>query len=70
MLGWLARHHPATAGRVITSVTGEAEGRFAIPRHVTERTIRIALHLDGDMGETLDGFLARVTTPAGDSQSG
>ena len=69
MLGWLARHRPATAGRVITSVTGEAERRLGIPRHVTEQTIRVALDLDGDPGDTLDGFLARVMTPAADSQS-
>jgi len=67
MLGWLARHRPATAGRVITSVTGEAERRFAIPRHVTERTIRVALDLDSDLGDTLDEFLRRVLTPAADS---
>jgi hypothetical protein len=60
---------PATAGRVITSVTREAERRLGIPRHVTEQTIRVALDLDGDMGDTLDGFLARVITPAADSQS-
>jgi hypothetical protein len=69
MLGWLARHRPATAGRVITSVTGEAERRLGIPRHVTEQTIRVALDLDGDLGDTLDGFLARVMAPATDSQS-
>jgi len=69
MLGWLARHRPATAGHVITSVTGEAERRLGIPRHVTEQTIRVALDLDGDMGDTLDGFLAKVMTPAADSRS-
>jgi hypothetical protein len=69
MLGWLARHRPATAGRVITSVTGEAERRLGIPRHVTEQTIRVALDLDGNMGDTLDEFLDRVMTPATDSQS-
>jgi len=69
MLGWLARHRPATAGRVITSVTGEAERRLGIPRHVTEQTIRVALDLDGDMGDTLDEFLAKVITPAADSKS-
>jgi hypothetical protein len=68
MLGWLARHRPATAAHVITSVTGEAERRLGIPRHVTERTIRVALDLDGDMGDTLDEFLRRVMTPAADSQ--
>jgi hypothetical protein len=35
----------------------------------TERTIRVALRLGGNLGDTLDGFLARVTTPAADSQS-
>jgi hypothetical protein len=69
MLGWLVRHRPATAGRVIASVTGEAERQLGIPRHVTERTIRVALSLDGDLGDALDGFLARVMTPAADSQS-
>ena len=69
MLGWLARHRPATAGRVITSVTGEAERRLGIPRHVTEQTIRVALDLDGDLGDTLDEFLARVMTPAADAQN-
>ena len=69
MLGWLARHRPATAGHVITSVTGEAERRLGIPRHVTEQTIRVALDLDGDLGDTLDEFLARVMTPAADAQN-
>jgi len=69
MLGWLARHRPATAGHVITSVTGEAERRLGIPRHVTEQTIRVALDLDGDLGDTLDEFLARVMTPATDAQN-
>ena len=69
MLGWLARHRPATAGRVITSVTEEAERRLGIPRHVTEQSIRVALDLDGDLGDTLDEFLARVTTPAADAQN-
>lgn len=54
MLGWLARHRPYTAGRVITSVTGEAERQLGIPRHVTEQSIRIALDLDGYPGDTLD----------------
>jgi hypothetical protein len=69
MLGWLARHRPATAGHVITSVTGEAERRLGIPRHVTEQSIRVALDLDGDIGDTLDEFLGRVMTPAADAQN-
>ena len=69
MLGWLARHRPSTAGRLIGSLTGEAERRLGIPRHVTEQTIRVALALDGDLGDTLDEFLRRVFTPSADSQS-
>jgi hypothetical protein len=68
MLGWLARHRPVTAGHVIASVTGEAERQLGIPRHVTEQSIRVALDLDGDMGDTLDEFLARVMTPTADAQ--
>ena len=39
------------------------------PRHVTEQAIRVALDLDGDLGDTLDEFLARVMTPAADAQN-
>jgi hypothetical protein len=69
MLGWLARHYPSTAGHVISEVTGQAERELGIPRDVTEQSIRVALDLDGDVGDTLDDFLRRVMTPAGDSQS-
>jgi hypothetical protein len=48
---------------------GEAERRLGIPRHVTEQSIRVALDLDGDLGDTLDEFLRRVLTPAADSQA-
>jgi hypothetical protein len=63
------RLRPSTAGRVVGSLTGEAERRLGIPRHVTEQTIRVALALDGDLGDTLDEFLRRVFTPSADSQS-
>ena len=69
MLGSLARNRPSSAGRVIASLTGEAERRLGIPRHVTEQTIRVALSLDGDLGDTLDEFLRRVFTPTADPQS-
>lgn len=69
MLDWLARHRPVTAAHVITAVTGEAERQLGIPRHVTEQSIRVALDLDGDPGDTLDEFLARVMTPAADAQT-
>jgi hypothetical protein len=66
MLGWLALHQPHMAGHAISGITGDAEDRLTIPRHVTEASIRTALELDGGMGDHLDEFLARVLTPAAD----
>jgi hypothetical protein len=54
------------AGFAISEITGEAESRLGIPRRVTGETIRTALGLDGDMGDYLDEFLARVLTPGTD----
>jgi hypothetical protein len=68
MLGWLVRHHPATAGHVIGSVTGEAERRLHIPRDVTEHSLSTALALDGGLDpEALQQFLSRVLTPGGNA---
>jgi hypothetical protein len=65
MLGWLVRHDPATAGHVISAVTGEAERRMDIPRSLTEYSLEVALGLDGGLGdEALDEFLSRVLSPA------
>jgi hypothetical protein len=68
MLGWLVRHRPEYAGHAIGSLTGEAERRFGIPRHVTEFSLKIALGVDGNLGaEALNNFLDRVLTPDSDS---
>ncbi len=67
MLDWLIRHQPDYAARAIGAITGEAERRFAIPREVTERSLRTALSLDGELsGEALEEFLDRAMTPGSD----
>ena len=52
-------------------VLGEPEpaGPTAAQPRPSRTAKEVALDLDGDMGDTLDGFLARVMTPAADSQS-
>jgi len=52
------------AGYAISEIIGDAEGRLAVPRHVTEQTIQTALDLDGGMNDYLDEFLSRVLIPA------
>jgi len=64
MLGWLVRHHPATAGRVIASITGEAERRRGIPRGVTEQSVSTALSLDG---RTRRGCAGAIPQPCPDT---
>jgi hypothetical protein len=68
MLDWLIRHNPASAGRAIGAITGEAEQRLGIPRDVTEHSLHTALSLDGQLdGDTLRQFLSRVVTPKTES---
>ncbi|MFB4317796.1 helix-turn-helix transcriptional regulator [Actinomadura sp. 21ATH] len=65
MLDWLIRHEPATGRRVIGEIIGEAERRLSIPRHVSQRSIRTALGLDGKLdADTLNDFLERVFDPS------
>jgi hypothetical protein len=67
MLDWLVRHRPEYARRTIGQITGEAERRLGIPRKVTERSLTVALNLDGKLGqEPLQDFLYRVMTPEPD----
>ena len=64
MLGWLVRHRPASAAHSMGAIVGEAEQRLGIPRRVTERSLRVALSLDGDLSEdALNDFLSRVLSP-------
>lgn len=61
MLDWLIRHEPGFAQAIIAETIGDAEGRFEVPRKVTERSIRTALSLDGKLDdETRTEFLARA----------
>ncbi|GAA4210814.1 hypothetical protein GCM10022252_79120 [Streptosporangium oxazolinicum] len=63
-LDWLIRHNPATAGRTIEQIIGEASRQLNIPRHVSERSITTALQLDGTLDEeTRKNFLERVLAP-------
>ena len=64
MLGWLVRHRPAGAAHIMGEIIGEAERRLEIPRHITERSLRTALNLDGGLDmDTLNDFLGRVLSP-------
>ena len=64
MLDWLIRHDPASAGRAITSIIGQAERELAIPREVSEYSLRVALALDSELDhDTQEHFLSRVFTP-------
>jgi hypothetical protein len=65
MLDWLIRHAPDHAAGVIGDIVGEAERRFQIPRHVTERSLRTALSLDGKLDDGgYTEFLDRALPPA------
>lgn len=64
MLDWLIRHHPNSARRAIGEIVGEAERRLAIPREVSEHSLRTALSLDGTLDTgTQNEFLSRVLSP-------
>ncbi|MBF8194003.1 hypothetical protein ITP53_51680 [Nonomuraea sp. K274] len=61
MLDWLIRHNPTLGGAALSSIIGQAQDRFEIPRQVTERTLETALSLDSDLDQaTRDDFLKRV----------
>jgi hypothetical protein len=63
MLDWLIRHDPASAGRAINSIIGEAERELAMTRRVSERSVRVALALDSELDpDTQKQFLSRVLT--------
>ena len=65
MLDWLIRHAPDHAAGVIGDIVGEAARRFQIPRHVTERSLRTALALDGKLDDGgYTEFLDRAPAPA------
>lgn len=69
MLDWLIRHDPASAGRAINSIVGEAERELSIPREVSERSVSVALALDSDLDTgTQQEFLRRVLTPETDEK--
>lgn len=71
LLGWLVRHAPTHAQYAIQGIIGEAERRIQIPPRISERSIKTALSLDGDIDEgTLNDFLARVFTPEADTHNG
>lgn len=64
MLDWFVRRHPASAGRAMGAITGEAERRLGIPRDATEHSLAVALDLDGKLGhQALQEFLRRVVIP-------
>lgn len=65
MLDWLIRHHPDHAKYIIGDIVGDAERRLDVPRDVTAQTLRTALGLDGEMGESVyRDYLERVLPPA------
>jgi hypothetical protein len=65
ILHWLVRFSPETARHTIGEIVGEAERQLELPRHVSEESVRSALHVDGQLeAESLDEFLDRVLTPA------
>jgi hypothetical protein len=66
MLGWLILHHPENARQATGWVIGQAESRLGIPRSVTDKSLRVALFMHGEVSqELLDEFFYRVLPPAG-----
>lgn len=64
MLDWLIRHDPTLGGAALSSIIGQGQDRFRVPRQVTERTLETALDLDSDLDQaTRDDFLKRVFAP-------
>jgi hypothetical protein len=61
---------PASAGRAINSIIGEAERELAITRPVSERSVSVTLSLDSELDSgTQEEFLRRVLTPEADEKS-
>jgi hypothetical protein len=70
MLGWLIRHHPSAAAQTLGEIVGDAERRLQIPRKVSERSLRTAMALDGNLDtETRNNFLDRVLSPNDSSRA-
>jgi hypothetical protein len=74
MYGWLVRHDPGYAQAAWGAIVRDAEAQLGIPVPLTERSLDIALGLDGKLDEeTLHDFLRRVKrhppTRAGNSPS-
>ena len=64
MLDWLIRHHPEAAHHAISEIIGDAERRWSTPRHVSARSVRTALALDGQLDkQTRKEFLDRALPP-------
>lgn len=68
MYGWLVRHDPGYAQAAWGAIVRDAEAQLGIPVPLTERSLDIALGLDGKLDEeTLHDFLRRVKTPPADA---
>jgi hypothetical protein len=71
VLDWLVRHYPTSAADTINQIVGDAERRLSIPRDVSERSLRTALHLDGELdGDVVNQFLDLVFSPGGATSAG
>jgi hypothetical protein len=67
MYGWLIRHNPGYAQSAWGVIVRDAETTLGIPVPLTERSLDMALGLDGKLDEeTLHDFIRRVKTPPAD----
>jgi hypothetical protein len=67
MLGWLIRYEPELARQAVGWIAGKAESRLGIPRRIVDKSLQVAIFIDGDVGKELaDEFFYRVFTPASD----
>jgi hypothetical protein len=69
MLGWMVRHQPGMAQAAWGVIVRDAEDKLGIPTALTERSLDMALGLDGKLDEAaLSEYLRRVKTPAADAR--
>ena len=69
MLGWMVRHQPGMAQAAWGVIVRDAEDKLGILPALTERSLDMALDLDGKLDEAaLNEFLRRVKTPAADAR--
>jgi hypothetical protein len=68
-MGWIISCQPRAAAWALGELVGDLARNHAVPRHVTERSLRQALRIDSGLTrEAVDDFLDRVLTPEADAK--